>query len=225
MNGLIQERPGLRTIERASLLSRTVTEGEERASHREGGGEEPDGSDLESSVEALLSRIRANDSDARGALFTLLYDELHRRARAEMKKQPPGLTLQATALLHDLFLHLGKSDWVDQKHFLSAASLAMHRILIDYARKRRQDQREDLPDGNEFEAVLSAYDDRAHDLEALDRALVRLATVDPVMAEAVELRFFGGLTAPDVARLVGLPLRTFERRWELTRRRLYRDIS
>lgn len=172
-------------------------------------------------VTMLLQRIERGDAAARDELFRVLHAELHLRARAYMRRQAPGGTLQATALVNEAFLKLAGGSWNDRAHFLVAASQAMRQILVDYARGRRSGRI-----GDEYlEGVAQEFEERAGDIEALHRELEVLRIEDPVMEQAVVLRFYGGTEEAEVARLLGLPLRTYQRRWAETRQKLYQRLA
>ena len=150
--------------------------------------------------------------------LSVLYKELHRRASRYMRGQEGGHTLQATALVNEAWVRLNKAEgpreWKDQDHFLASASRAMRCVLVDHARRkhRRGGPMLELPLD-----LVSEFENRAVDLLALDGALEELKAFDPLMARGVELRFFGGQTVVDSARILGISKRTFERRWKATR--------
>lgn len=188
---------------------------------------ESEDEDAADGITALLREVAAGRQGAHEALFERVYTELHRRACDVMRRQPRGHTLQPTALVGEVYLRLfrGKpAAWADSSHFLLTASRAMRQLLVDHARRKsaakREGRRVELPD----EPLLAEYEDRSIDIEALQAALDRLARVDPAMARAVDLRFFGGVSVSETARLLEIPERTFQRRWELTRKWLFREI-
>lgn len=144
-----------------------------------------------------------------------------------MRRQPPGHTLQATALVNEVYLRLAHEDgttWKDRKHFLFTAARAMRQILIDSARRRNAAKRGNGGERDELGEIAVEYADRSLDLEALHRALEKLAVFDPVMTRAVELRFFAGCGMDEVAELLGLSRRTLDRRWNTTRLWLYGEV-
>ncbi len=172
-------------------------------------------------ITALLSRMHAGDDEARSELFARLYRELHLRAEAWMRWQSPAHTLQATALVHEACLRLLCTEpCQDRTHFLALAASAMRSVLVDHARRKASTKRSgrwnrvpiDALDG-----VVVACEERALDVVALDEALERLARMDPPMARAVELAYFGGLSQPEIAACLDLPLRSFQRHWQATR--------
>src|SRR5947209_9760714 len=154
-----------------------------------------------SDVTRLLDAAAAGDRKAAADLLPLVYDQLRQLAAARMAAESPNQTLQPTALVHEAYLRLiGPADeprWENRGHFFAAAAEAMRRILVDAARRKRTHKhgghghRVDLP---EVTAELECADER---LLALDQALSRLATEDPVAAWVVELRHFAGLSIED----------------------------
>jgi len=168
-----------------------------------------------------------NGSDHDG-LLAELYVELRARAERFMRGQPRDQTLQTTVLVHEACMKLFGQERLksaDRVHLLALASTAMRSVLVDQARARGRVKR--LPPGARvpIDEIQIAYEDRAIDLVALDEALEKLRTFDPVMARAVDLRFFGGLSQEDTARALDVPLRTLERHWEGTRAWLRAEIG
>jgi len=163
---------------------------------------------------------RREDDPDRDGLLAVLYAELRARAERFMRGQPPHMTLQTTALVHEACLKLfgqERLQGADRAHLLALASSAMRSVLIDHARARGSAKR--VPQGQRvpIDEIQIAYEERAVDLVALDEALRKLATFDPQMARVVELHFFGGLSLEDTARAVEIPQRTLERRWAATK--------
>ncbi|NOT32116.1 MAG: RNA polymerase subunit sigma-70 [Planctomycetes bacterium] len=167
------------------------------------------------------------DLSEQDRLLAELYTELRARAERFMRGQPPDLTLQTTALVHEAFLKLFGQECLkgaDRAHFLALFSRAMRQVLIDRARGRGRIKR--LPPGERrpIDEIQMAYEERA-DLVALGEALQKLATFDEGMTRVVDLHFFGGLSLADTARAVDMPLRTLERRWATTRAWLAAEIG
>jgi RNA polymerase sigma factor (TIGR02999 family) len=178
-------------------------------------------------VTRILSAIEHGDPTAAEQLLPLVYDELRRLAARRLAQEKPGQTLQATALVHEAYLRLvGSQDpgWNGGGHFFAAAAEAMRRILVERARRRKRLRRGAgcRLDRDDVDLVDEAP---AEDLLALDEALERLARKDAVAAKLVKLRFFAGLTMPETAEALGLPLRTTERNWAYARTWLHREIS
>jgi RNA polymerase sigma factor (TIGR02999 family) len=190
-------------------------------------------SHVEPEVATLLAQFRHGDTLASDKLLALLYSELHQLAKAMMHGRSAGHTLQATALVHEAYVKLAgnhEKPWNDRAHFLAVAAKAMRCVLIDHARAKMRAKRDagiehSRLDENAIDQIVITYEDRALDLLALDEALERLARFDPLMARAVELRFFGGLDVADVAQTLGIQRRTLERQWAATRAWLFQEIS
>jgi RNA polymerase sigma factor (TIGR02999 family) len=180
-------------------------------------------------VSVLLDAIQAGDPEAPTQLLPLIYDELRQLATRRLTHEAPGQTLQPTALVHEAYLRLvGESrgqHWNGRAHFFAAAAEAMRRILVENARRKHTLKyggalaRRDLD-----EAALLAPEPR-EDLLALDEALTELATTDRIAAELVQLRYFGGLSVGDAAKVLGLSRRSAERLWTYTRAWLLERIT
>jgi RNA polymerase sigma factor (TIGR02999 family) len=172
-------------------------------------------------VTRLLGELRNARSDAVvDELLPLVYDELRRVARARLRGEREGHTLNATALVHEAYLKLvdqRETDWKNRAHFFAVASRAMRRILIDYANMRNAQKR----GGGEAVVTLAdgdaAYSARTDDLLALDEALRTLETLDPRQAQVVQLRFFGGLRSQEIAEVLDVSLATVNRDWRSAR--------
>lgn len=157
----------------------------------------------------------------------LVYGELRALAAARLADERPGQTLQATALVHEAYLRLAcgrSSTWDNRGHFFAAAAEAMRRILIERARKRVRRQRlVGTPLAlDQLNLATPPPDDL---LLALDEALGRLATFDPPAANLIKLRFYAGLTVPQAAEALDMPLRTAERNWTFARTWLHRYLQ
>ena len=162
----------------------------------------------------------AGDPAAQAQLLPLVYDELHRLAGRHMASQSPRHTLQATALLNEAWMRLGlarDATWNDRRHFLALASKVMRSVLVDHARRRGRAKR-----GGDRERVpleIALEQSAARGVEALDLglALDELQRDEPRLAQVVELRFFGGLSMEEAARVMEVSLSTAERCWRLAR--------
>jgi RNA polymerase sigma factor (TIGR02999 family) len=165
--------------------------------------------------------------DARQRLFTVLYGELHRLARRELRRSGPALTLSPTTLLHEVYLNLHKRQGVefpDRAHFLSYASRAMRGLIIDYARSKQA-----LKRGAAFEitSLHTEAQDQAADpqeLQRLSEAIDQLAAIEPRLAQVVDLRYFGGFSFADIATMWGISKRTVQRDWDKARLFLSRAL-
>src|SRR5262249_55783004 len=143
--------------------------------------------------------------------------------------EPPGQTLQATALVHEAYLRLLGNDpethWDSRGHFFAAAAEAMRRILVENARAKRSLKRGGHLRRADLAEIQLAAPEPREDLLALDEALDKLAGKDPVKAELVKLRYFAGLTVEQAAQALGISLTTAERYWVYARAWLHQEIS
>ena len=181
-------------------------------------------------VTRILSQIESGDPSASEQLLPLVYDELRRLAAQLLVQETPGQTLQPTALVHEAYVRLTgtngqESNWDNRGHFFAAAAEAMRRLLVENARRKNR-----LKHGGERQRVAlekaeSLLQTPCEDLLALDEVLTRLSALDPFKAEVVKLRFFAGLTMPEVAQSLGLSLATAERYWTFARTWLYAELT
>jgi RNA polymerase sigma factor (TIGR02999 family) len=180
-----------------------------------------------SDVTRILDAIQQGDPKAAQELLPLVYEELRHLARARMAQQPPGQTLQATALVHEAWLRLAGSEsqrWQGRAHFFAAAAEAMRHILVDRARRKRRAKHgggQQPADVNELEIAANTDDEK---LLQVHEALEKLAVEDPVRAEVVKLHFFVGLTHAETAEVMRLSEKTVRRHWNFARVWLYRAI-
>jgi len=157
-------------------------------------------------------------------LLPLVYDELRNLARARLRHERQGHSLQATALVHEAYIRMLGADnpsWNDRGHFFRAAAEAMRRILIDHARKRRRIKRGGDPIQVTLGDVQVGAGPALEDLLALDEAIQRLEEQDSRMAEIVRLRFFAGLSVEETAMALEVSARTVKRDWAVARAWLY----
>jgi RNA polymerase sigma factor (TIGR02999 family) len=180
-------------------------------------------------VTRLLSDLAQGDAHAAGQLLPLVYEELRKLAAVRMAEEASGNTLNATALVHEAYLRLvtpaDAARWDNRGHFFAAAAEAMRRLLVEKARRKRRRKRGGDRRRVSLEAAESLVQEPSEDLLALDEALTRLTAHDPIKAEVVKLRFFAGLTMPEVAQSLGLSLATAERYWTYARTWLYAELA
>lgn len=175
----------------------------------------------------LLVAWSDGDQEALEQLIPIVYDELHRLAGRYMRRERADHTLQASALVNEVWLRLFDQNvsWQDRSHFFGIAARLMRQVLIDYARSRHYAKR----GGDQQRISLSQAGDlaevRSAELIALDEALVNLAEIDPKKSQIVELRFFGGLTIEETAEYLNLSHATIEREWKLARAWLKRRMT
>lgn len=176
----------------------------------------------------ILARADAGDSTAATELLPLVYDELRRIAAVRIGQEAPGQTLQPTALVHEVWLRLGAGDtrpWQNRAHFVAAAIEAMRRILVDRARRKLRQKRGENPDRVDFEEAMLPTPVPDEKILEVSAAVDALESEDPELARIVKLRFFGGMTHPEIATILGVNEKTVRRRWELARVRLYQLIQ
>jgi RNA polymerase sigma factor (TIGR02999 family) len=156
-----------------------------------------------------------------------VYQELRRLAAAYMRRERPGQTLQATALVNEAYLRLADAGmaWRDRNHFVGVAARSMKQILVDRARARGAQKRWGGMDRVSLTDALARASDEDAMLPALDQALARLEQLDPEQSRIVELRYFVGLTNEEVADALQISVATVKRRWALARAWLFRELS
>ena len=179
-------------------------------------------------VERLLARAGAGDERAMADLMPLVYDELRRIAGRYMRRERPGQTIQATALVHEAYLRLLKDrakDWRTRAHFVGIAANAMRQILVERARARGAAKRGGGREKVTIDEGAIAGPSEPIDVEVLDEALERLAALDARQARIVELRFFGGLTVEEAADVLGISPATLKRDWTVARAWLKRELD
>lgn len=170
-------------------------------------------------ITRLLTAVSDGDEQAIAQLFSVVYEELRSRARAQLAGHAPR-TLGATALVHEAYLKLLASDspqWNDRTHFYRVAARAMRQIAIDHARARQAARRGGAAVRIDMDAEQVSMDDNAESLLALDAALQALEKRNERLAELVELRFFAGLSVEDTASALSMSPRTVKRDWRTAR--------
>ena len=160
-------------------------------------------------------------------LLPIVYSELRRLAAAKMAQQPPGQTLQATALVHEAWLKLagGNPHWQDRQHFFHAAAEAMRQILIDRARRKLRIKHGQNAAHVELEELDIAAPAKEEVLLDLDDAIEELTKVSPERAEIVKLRFFAGLNEAEIAEVLNMSERSVQRQWNYTRAWLFARLE
>ena len=181
-----------------------------------------------SDVTRILNAIERGDAKATDELLPLVYEELRLLATQKLSHEPPGQTLQATALVHEAYLRLvgGQAQsWDSQGHFFAAAAEAMRRILVENARRKSSEKRGGGRERVALERAEIPVDESAEDLLALDEALTALAQEDAATAEVVKLRYFAGLSPAQVGGILGISERTARRHWTYGRVWLLRALT
>ena len=173
-------------------------------------------------VTRILYAVERGEEGALDKLLPLLYDELRLLANQKLSQEAPGQTLQATALVHEVFLRLtggNSKNWNSRGQFFGAAAEAMRRILVDNARRKKSHKRGGNWErvGLDHGLVVNDCGMPLEDLLSLDEALDRLAEVDPKVAELVKLRFFAGLTGKQAGEAIGVSHNTADAYWAYAR--------
>ena len=182
-----------------------------------------------SEVTQILVAIQNGDRACAEQLLPLVYDELRRLAAEKLSHERSGQTLQPTALVHEAYLRLVGNQtsavWDSQGHFFAAAAEAMRRILIEAARSRQSQKRGGQLARQPFDESQAFAPALTDEVLALDEALEKFAQVDPPAAQVVSLRYFAGLSIPEVAGLMGLSPRTTDRHWAYARAWLHQELQ
>ena len=179
-------------------------------------------------VTRLLRAWSDGDETALGLLVPLIEGELRRLARAYMARERKGHTLQATALVNEVFLRFpvaGRLRWQDRAHFIGVAARLMRRVLIDHARVRGRRKRGGGAQWITLDEEALTVREPSIDVVAVDRALEAFARVDPRKSQVVELRFFGGLSLEEIADVLHVSVETVKRDWRLARLWLSRALQ
>jgi len=178
-------------------------------------------------VTGLLQALHAGDERAADQLLPLVYHELHRLAKAYMRREREGHTLQPTALVNEAYMRLAHNDvdWKNREHFIGIAAHVMRRVLVDYARQRNADFRGGGLKRIEMKDDIATVEARLDEVVMLDEALDRLARDKPRQARIVELRYFGGLSVEQIAAVLAIAPRSVKRDWSLARVWLFQELQ
>ena len=183
-----------------------------------------------SDITRILDALGQGDPHAAAELLPLVYDELRRLAAAQLARERPGQTLDATALVHEAYLRLvGDQQFANRRHFFAAAAEAMRRILVESARRKKRQKRGGDWRRWDIEVNEPAVEGPGADILAVDEALTEMAREHPEKVELVKLRYFAGMTLAEAAAALGISTATADRRWRYARawlaRRLRQDPS
>jgi len=177
----------------------------------------------------LLNAIEAGNPQAAAQLLPLVYDALRQLAAQKLAQEKPGQTLDATALVHEAYLRLAGTDdpphWDSRAHFFAAAAEAMRRILIDQARRKLTQRQGSNRQRHLLEHVDIAVPEPSLDVLAVNEALERFEEIDPLKARLVKLRYFIGMTIPEVADALGISTTTADRYWAYARAWLHAELK
>jgi RNA polymerase sigma factor (TIGR02999 family) len=177
-------------------------------------------------ITSLLASAEQGDRAAADAVFSLLYNELHRMARRELSRRGSGVTLGATTLLHDAYLDISAREgtaFPDRNRFMGYASRVMRNIIIDYARRHQAQKRGGLFEITSLRTGIDVVAD-AGELSSISEALDELATLDDRLARIVDLKFFCGFSFLEIAGMMQLSERTVQRDWEKARIYLHQRL-
>ena len=181
-----------------------------------------------SEVSQLLINWGQGDESALEKLIPLVYDELRKMAHYQMARENPGHTLQTTALANEVCLRLlggAEVSWQDRGHFLALSAKLMRRVLVDHARGRGRVKRGGAMIKMSLDDSLAARVGQDTNIIALDDALSSLATVDARKAKTVELRFFGGYSVEETAKILNVSIRTVMNDWKFAKVWLLRSLQ
>ena len=189
----------------------------------------PIGAESHPSITELLHQVRSGDESARGELMSVVYQTLHRIAESQLRRERPDHTLQPTALVSEAYLKLfGHSEiqFADRAHFFALVSRAMRRILVDHARARAAARRneEEVPLDTSIEFEVGARSEPMKLLD-LDLAMDALAREQSSLAELIEMRYFGGMTAEETAEVVGRSVHVVRHELRLAHAWLRRELA
>lgn len=180
-------------------------------------------------LEELIQGFQAENKEAVHQLIPQLYDKLRELAHQKLRSQRKNHTLNTTALVHEAYIKLSKSEnklWESRAHFIATAAQVMRHLLINYAEKRNAQKRGGGQANIPLDAIPEVIDtERAELLLSLDEALRQLATFDERGAQIVELKFFGGLTQVEIAELLGVTERTVRRSWVLAKTWIQKELK
>lgn len=179
-------------------------------------------------ITLLLNSVREGGDAAVEDLVGFVYSEMRRIAGNLLNKENRGHTLRATDIVHEAYLRLfdrDALDWKDREHFFASAAMAMRRVLIDHARRKKAGKRIPKDEMISLEVAPEPWQSPDLDLLALDQALDRLAAIDARQARIVELRYFAGLTGDEVAEIMNISRMTVIREWRAARLWLHREMK
>jgi RNA polymerase sigma factor (TIGR02999 family) len=184
--------------------------------------------ELKGEVTQLLRQWSGGDEQARDQLMPVVYKELQRLAHYHLRRESGGHTLQTTAVVHEVYLRLcGQHElkWEDRAHFFAVAARMMRRILVDYARRQGADKRGGSAMRTVLDDALAIPVQSGVDLTALDDAMEQLHALDARKCQVVEMRFFVGLTAKEIAAVLHTTEPTVRRDWTIAKAWLYRYLQ
>lgn len=176
----------------------------------------------------LLREMTKGNADAASKLTPVVYNELRRLARHQMRRERADHTLQATALVHEAYIklvHQRSANWQNRAHFFGVAAQVMRRILIDHARGHLREKRGGDQQVVPLDEAIVFSPEKSDYLVKVDDALDRLAKLDPRQSKIVELRFFGGLTVEETAEILNISTKTVKREWSVAKAWLHGELK
>jgi RNA polymerase sigma factor (TIGR02999 family) len=183
---------------------------------------------VEPAIPSLIDAAERGDESAAARLFAVLYGELHRLARRELRRGAGGQTLGTTTLLHEAYLDMAGragATFPDRARFMAYACRVMRGLIIDHARQRRAARRGGLFEITSLDENTPAAAPIGLDLERMGEALDHLERLDPDLAQVVDLKFFCGFSFGEIASMRGISERTVQRRWDRARIYLHRSLG
>jgi RNA polymerase sigma factor (TIGR02999 family) len=182
-----------------------------------------------SDVTQIIAAVARGDKHASEQLLPIIYRELRTLAASKLAQEPPGQTLEATALVHEAYIRLVDSEeeqkWKHRGHFFAAAAEAMRRILVEKARRKQRVKHGGEHDRVEMDDERLVCSVPSEQIVALDEALERFAQEEPEKAQLVKLRFFAGLSIEEAAEALGISRATASRHWTYARAWLYNAVA
>jgi len=178
-------------------------------------------------ITTLLNRARGAGG-VPDELLAAVYAQLHSVAATLMRREDPGHTLQPTILVHEAWMRLAgqkRATWESRAQFISVAARVMRRMLVNHARDRGAAKRGGAFVRRSLDAIVLSFEERSLDVAGLDRSLQGLAAEDALASRVVELRFFGGMSLPEIAREEGVSVSTIKRAWVRARLWLKQDLG
>jgi RNA polymerase sigma factor (TIGR02999 family) len=182
---------------------------------------------VESKLSSLIAAAETGDAAARDGLFVELYAELHRLARRELARHGSPASISVTTLLHEAYVEIAERDGIsfpDRPRFMAYAARVMRGLIIDHARQRLAQKRGGLFELTSLEPDMDGVAVDERELARISEALDELATVDPALAETVDLKFFCGFSFAEIAAMRSVSERTVQRAWEKARVYLFRSM-
>jgi RNA polymerase sigma-70 factor (ECF subfamily) len=178
-------------------------------------------------VTQLLQAMSAGDPQAAQDLLPLVNAELHRLAKAYMRRERPDHTLQATALINEAYLRLAgeEIDWKNRAHFIGLSAQVMRRVLVDYARAHKAEQRGGGLQRVEMQEELAVSPEKLEQVQQIDELLTKLEKEKPRQARVIELRYFGGLSYEEIGGSLQVTPRTAKTDWALARIWLFEQLE